>query len=99
MAPRVKPAPANKPSAPARKPSAPVEEENFNLDNVSDSTQDEENPKPAPTKIPETTRVTPIIKPAVKSNRALDIDLIFHRAKGEQSVCKYCKYVLFLAIL
>jgi hypothetical protein len=39
----------------------------------------------------EMTRVTSIIKPVVKSNRALDIDLIFNCGKGKPSGCKYCK--------
>jgi hypothetical protein len=39
----------------------------------------------------EMTHVAPIIKPVVKSNRALDIDLIFNRGKGKPSECKYCK--------
>jgi hypothetical protein len=39
----------------------------------------------------EMTCVTPIIKPVVKSNRALDIDLIFNRRKDKPSKCKYCK--------
>jgi hypothetical protein len=39
----------------------------------------------------EMTRVAPIIKPVVKSNRALDIDLIFNCGKDKPSECKYCK--------
>jgi hypothetical protein len=27
----------------------------------------------------------------MKSNRALDIDLLFDRGKGKPSVCKYCR--------
>ena len=46
----------------------------------------------------ETTKVAPIIKPVVKSNRALDIDLLFVREKGKPSVCKYCKSVFYLAL-
>jgi hypothetical protein len=76
--------------------SKPVEEEFFNLD-VSGSSGDDDIPNPAPAKaktqvIPsanagdETTRVAPIIKPIVKSNRALDIDLLFNRGKGTPSV-------------
>jgi hypothetical protein len=30
-----------------------------------------------------TTHVAPIIKPVVKSNRALDIDLLFERGNGK----------------
>jgi hypothetical protein len=81
-------------------PSAPVEEETFNLD-VSDSSGDDSVPNPAAKAknqvTPganignETTRVAPITKPVVKSNRALDIDLLFNRGKGTPSVCKYCK--------
>jgi hypothetical protein len=86
---------------PVEKP--PVVEEEIEIGYVSDSTQDEETPNPAPAKTQatrvdganapgnKTTRVTPVIKPVVKSNRALDIDLIFNRRKGEPSVCKYCK--------
>ena len=81
---------------------APVDEEDIDLDDVSE-TSDEEDTPPAPAKakaaptpganIPgdATTHVAPIIKPVVKSNRALDIDLFFDRGKGKQSVCKYCK--------
>jgi hypothetical protein len=39
----------------------------------------------------EMTCVAPIIKQVVKSNRALDIDLIFNHGKGKPSKCKYCK--------
>lgn len=73
-----------------------VEEETIDIE-VSETSEDEDNP-PAPAKasvVPtagdETTRVAPIIKPVVKSNRALDIDLLFDRGKGKPSVCKYCK--------
>jgi hypothetical protein len=85
---------------------APVEEEIDIAVSTEDEDEDEDTlPAPAkarasahPTpagraKAPdgETTRVAPIIKPVVKSNRALDIDLIFDRGKGKPSVCKYCK--------
>lgn len=83
--------------APAPVQPAPLEEENINLDNVSgtsDEDEDEDAPL-APAAPGETTRVAPIIKPVAKSNRAVDIDLIFDRGKGKPSVCKYCKYVLF----
>lgn len=82
--------------------SAPADEETIDLDDVSDASEEEDTP-PAPTKaraVPtaganapgdETTRVAPIIKPVKKSNRALDIDLLFDRGKGKQSVCKFCK--------
>ena len=79
---------------------APIEEEFIGLDTVSDSS-DEEDTLPAPAKGKtaaantldnKTTRVAPIvIKSAVKSNRAIDIDLLFDRGKGKQSVCKVCK--------
>ena len=70
---------------------APVNEEDIDLDDVSE-TSDEEDTPPAPANIPDaTTHVAPITKPVVKSNRALDIDLLFDRGKGKQSVCKYCK--------
>jgi hypothetical protein len=39
----------------------------------------------------ETICVVPIIRLVVKSNRALDIDLIFNCGKGKPSECKYCK--------
>ena len=83
------------------KPSAPVEED-IDLE-VSDTSEDDGIPNPAPPKTratrdraanapgDETTHVAPIIKPVVKSNRALDVDLIFDRGKGEPSVCKFCK--------
>ena len=83
---------------------APLEEENINIDNVSTASEDEdEHAPPVPPKArvtpavganapgDEATHVAPIIKPVVKSNRALDIDLIFDRGKGKPSVCKYCK--------
>jgi hypothetical protein len=79
---------------------APVEEETFNFDEVSDISEEDDIP-PAPAKartaaanVPgnETTRVAPIVvKSAVKSNRALDINLLFDCGKGKPSVCKYCK--------
>ena len=85
---------------------APVEEENINLDNVSSASEDEDEdapPAPAEARVTparganapgdEATRVAPIIKPVVKSHRALDIDLLFDRGKGKPSVCKYCKWV------
>lgn len=98
--------PANLQPAPARRAPAlpaPLEEENIDL-NVSSTSEDEdEDAPPAPAKArvtpasganapgDEVTRVAPIIKPVVKSNRALDIDLIFDRGKGKPSVCKYCR--------
>ena len=84
----------------------PLEEENIDLDNVSAASEDgEEDAPPAPAKArlrvtpagganapgDKATHVAPIIKPVVKSNRALDIDLIFDRGKGKPYVCKYCK--------
>jgi hypothetical protein len=86
---------------PAPVPPTPVNEELF--ENISDSSDDEDdtplapaNAKAAPStgaNAPgdERTIVAPIIKPAVKSNRALDIDLLFDRGKGKPSVCKYCR--------
>ena len=85
---------------------APPEEEYVDLDDVdTSSSEDEDTPAPAPgpakaratrpgggnTLDEGTTRVAPIVKPVVKSNRALDIDLLFDRGKGKPSVCKYCK--------
>jgi hypothetical protein len=83
---------------------APVEEENIDLANVSDASEDEDkDTPPAPAKAratpagganapgDEVTHVAPIIKPVVKSNRALDVDLIFDRGKGKPSACKFCK--------
>ena len=83
----------------------PVEEEDINLDNVSGTSDEDEDAPLAPAKARatpagganapgEATRVAPIIKPVAKSNRALDIDLLFDRGKGKPSVCRYCKYVL-----
>jgi hypothetical protein len=79
---------------------APVKEETFNFDEVSDISKEDDIP-PAPAKARtaaanapgnETTCVAPIvIKLAVKSNRALDINLLFDHRKGKLSVCKYCK--------
>ena len=76
--------------------STTVEEETIDID-VSETSEDEDTP-PAPAKaqvVPtdgdETTRVAPIIKPVVKSNRALDIDLLFDRRKSKPSVCKCCR--------
>jgi hypothetical protein len=84
--------------------SAPLKEENINLDNVSSASEDEDEvAPPAPAKAQVTPArganapgdevmwVIPIIKPVVKNNRALDINLIFDRGKGKPSVCKYCK--------
>jgi hypothetical protein len=79
---------------------APVEEETFNFDEVSNISKEDDIP-PAPAKARtaaanapgnETTCVAPIVvKSAVKSNRALDVNLLFDREKGKPSVCKYCK--------
>ena len=90
----------SKPLAPANKPPPPVEEE-FDLNNVSDSSEDEDTLNPVPTKAAiraganvldnERTHVAPIIKPVVKSNRAINVNLLFDCAKGQPSVCKYCK--------
>lgn len=96
----VRPAPVVQPT-PVVQP-APVDEEDIDLDDVSETSDEEDTPpapanaKAAPTpgaNIPgeATTHVAPITKPVVKSNRALDIDLFFDRGKGKQSVCKYCK--------
>jgi hypothetical protein len=100
----VRPAPVQRAPVQRAVLPAPVEEENIDLDNVSEASEDEdEDAPPAPAKAratpagranapgDETTRVAPIIKPVVKSNRALDIDLFFDRGKGLPSVCKYCK--------
>ena len=89
---------------PAQRAPVQPEEENINIGDVSSSASEgEDAPAPPPAKaratragganVPdeETTRVAPIVKPVVKSNRALDIDLIFDRAKGKPSLCKYCK--------
>ena len=102
--------PVNKPPAPATAPvnkppaAAPDEGEEFDLEYVSSSSDDEDNTgNAAPTRTQatraggaiapdnQTTYVAPIVKPVVKSNRALDVDLIFCRVKGQPSVCKYCK--------
>ena len=91
------------PVQPAPAQPAPVEEETIDLDEVSDTSEEEDTPpahantRTAPAagaNAPgdETTHVAPIIiKPAAKSNRALDIDLLFDRGKGKPSVCKYCR--------
>jgi hypothetical protein len=94
MAPRnrLKPSASEQPAPAQRAPirRAPGEEENINIDNVSDTSEDkDEETPPAPRN--KTTHVAPIIQPVVKSNRALDIDLLFDRGKGKQSVCRYCK--------
>lgn len=83
---------------------APVEEENIDLANVSNASEDEdEDTLPAPAKAQatpagganapgnEVTHVAPIIKPVVKSNRALNVDLIFDCGKGKPSACKFCQ--------
>jgi hypothetical protein len=79
---------------------APVKEETINFDEVSDISE-EDDILPAPAKArtaavnapgDETTCVAPIVvKSAVKSNKALDIDLLFDCGKGKPSVCSYCK--------
>ena len=67
---------------------APADEETFDdVSDTTDSSEEEDTPAPAD----ETTHVAPIIKAVIKSNRALDIDLLFDRGKGKPSVCKYCK--------
>jgi len=98
----VQPAPVQR--APIQR--APPEEEYIDLDDVdTSSSEDEDTPAPVPgpakaratrpgggnTLDEGTTCVAPIVKPVVKSNRALDIDLLFDRGKGKPSVCKYCK--------
>jgi hypothetical protein len=85
---------------PASVQPAPVEEETFNFDEVSNISEEDDIP-PAPAKAKttaanapgnETTCVAPIVvKSAVKSNRALDINFLFDCGKGKLSVCKYCK--------
>src|ERR1700678_691956 len=85
---------------------APPEEEYINIHDIDTASSEDENtpaPVPAPAKARATraggsntldevtTRVAPIVKPVVKSNRALDIDLLFDRGKGKPSVCKYCQ--------
>ena len=91
----------SKPSA-SKQHAPPVKEENINLDNVSEGSEDEDNSPPAPKAratgagganppSDETAHVAPIIQTVVKSNRALDINLLFDCGKGRQSVCKYCK--------
>jgi hypothetical protein len=96
MAPR-----SSRPKHPAPAPAPAAAEEEIDINNVSEgSSEDEGTPNPAPTKGQAsganapgdlTTRVNPIIRPVVKSNRALDVDLLFQREKGKQSVCKVCK--------
>src|ERR1700678_939228 len=85
---------------------APPEEEYINIHDIDTASSEDENtpaPVPAPAKARATrpggsntldevtARVAPIVKPVVKSNRALDIDLLFDRGKGKPSVCKYCQ--------
>ena len=93
MAPRSR----TKPSASGQR--APVEEE-IDISNVSDTSEGEDNDTPGPAKAratpadaprDEMTLVNSIILPVAKSNRAVDIDLLFERGKGLESVCKYCK--------
>ena len=77
---------------------APPEEEYINIHDIDTASSKDENtpaPVPAPAKARATrpggsntldevtTRVAPIVKPVVKSNRALDIDLLFDRGKGK----------------
>ena len=96
----VQPAPVQVRPAPVRP--APADEETIDLDDVSDTSEEEDAPptpanaRAAPTAginapVDETTLVAPIIKAVMKSNRALDIDLLFDRGKGKPSVCKYCR--------
>ncbi|KAF8805311.1 hypothetical protein BYT27DRAFT_7013659, partial [Phlegmacium glaucopus] len=77
--------------------------EAFNFDDVSTSSEEEAVPKkacaphraaasaPGPETETETTAVNPVIKPAARSNRALDVDLIFQRGRPNPSICKYCR--------
>src|ERR1700678_4742308 len=85
---------------------APPEEEYINIHDIDTASSEDEN-TPAPVPVPANaratrpggsntldevmTRVAPIVKPVVKSNRALDIDLLFDCGKGKPSVCKYCQ--------
>src|ERR1700678_1501965 len=77
---------------------APPEEEYINIHDIDTASSEDENtpaPVPAPAKARATrpggsntldevtTCVAPIVKPVVKSNRALDIDLLFDRGKGK----------------
>src|SRR5271168_4081911 len=77
---------------------APPEEEYINIHDIDTASSEDENtpaPVPAPAKARATrpggsntldevtTRVAPIVKPVVKSNRALDIDLLFDHGKGK----------------
>lgn len=98
MAPCSRSKPANQP-APAQP--APIEEV-INLDILDPSDDEDKDTLPVPTKAwttsagggaqgDETTHVAPIIKLAVKSNRALDIDLVFTCNKNQPLVCKFCK--------
>jgi hypothetical protein len=79
---------------------APVKEGTFNFDKVSNIFEEDDIPA-APAKVrtaaanvpgDKTTHVAPtVVKSAVKSNRAFNIDLLFDSEKGKPSVCKYCK--------
>ena len=75
--------------------STTVKEETIDID-VSETSEDKDTPPaPANAQVVPTdsneTHIAPIIKPVVKSNRALDIDLLFDCGKGKPSVCKYCR--------
>lgn len=86
------PRPRSKPSAsnrPATRP-APVEEEIIDINNVTSGDEDEDaGGANTPGKV--ATRVAPVTIPVIKSHKAVDVDLIFDRKKGENSVCKYCR--------
>ena len=72
----------------------PTSQESFDFDNISSS--DDEGPAPppaaapAPGPVPERV-INPVVKPDGKSNRALDVDLLFERGTPTGSICKYCR--------
>jgi hypothetical protein len=85
---------------PPRHPRVAEEEETFDLEVSASSEEEIAAPKKgraprraAPVPGPETemTVVNPIAKQAARSNRALDVDLIFQRGKPNPSICKYCR--------
>ena len=75
---------------PPRQPRRQNSGESFNFGNISAEDSDDGNaPKIGPAAV--TTVVNPVVKPAGRSNRALDVDLFFQRGKSEPSICKYCR--------
>ena len=93
---KAQPAPVVRP--PVVQP-APVDEEDIDLDDVSETSNEEDTP-PAPANIPDaTTHVAPITKPVMKSNRALDIDLLLNVERESHQSANTASKLISLVLL